>query len=127
LEDLVESFSFIEIKKRGLAAKLCTVLCDTVSDKTTLLEIGGVILPLERHTILVTLAPTADDTSRTSLPKELRLAVINHKKHFFKGGFTLQVTSSIPVPPDYIFQATLLTLLSLEMTDRVPIPTERPR
>jgi hypothetical protein len=93
----------------------------------TLLEIGGIILPLERHTIFVTFAPTAEDTSRTTLPKELRLALINHKKYFFKGGLTLRVTSSIPVPPYYIFQAALLTLLSLEQTDRVPIPTERPR
>ncbi len=37
LEDLVESSSFSEIKKRSLAAKFCTVLCDTVNDKTTLL------------------------------------------------------------------------------------------
>ena len=51
-----------------------------VSDKTTLLEIGGGgILPLERHTILVTFAPTVDDTARTALPKELRLALIHHK------------------------------------------------
>ncbi len=99
----MESFSFSEIKKRSMAAKFCTVLWDTVSDKTTLLEIGGVILPLERHTIFVTFAPTGDDTSRTTLPKELRLALINHKKYFFKGGLTLQVTSSIPVPPDSIF------------------------
>ena len=37
------------------------------------------------------------------------------------------MTSSIPAPPDYIFQAALLTLLSLEQTDKVPTPTERPR
>ena len=28
LEDLVESFSFGEVKKRSLAAKFCTVLCE---------------------------------------------------------------------------------------------------
>ena len=77
--------------------------CDTVSDKTTLLDIGGVILPLEHHTIFVTFAPTADDTTRTALPKELRLALLNHKQHFFKGGLTLQVASAIPASPDYIF------------------------
>jgi hypothetical protein len=75
----------------------------------------------------VTFAPTADDTSRTTLPKELRLTLINHKKYFFKGGLTLPVNSSIPVPPDYIFQAALLTLLSLEQTDKAPTPTDRPR
>ena len=41
-EDLVESFSFGETKKKNLAVKFCTVLCGTVRDKTTLLEIRGV-------------------------------------------------------------------------------------
>jgi hypothetical protein len=85
LEDLVKSFSFSETKKKSLAAKFCTVLCDTVSDKTTLLEIGRVILPLERHTIFVTFAPTVDDTTRTALPKELGLALIRHKNTSSKG------------------------------------------
>jgi hypothetical protein len=89
LEDLTESFSFSEIKNKSMAAKLCTVLCDTVSDKATLLELGGVNLPLERHTIFVTFTPTLDDTTRTALPKELRLALIHHKKYFFKGSLTL--------------------------------------
>ncbi len=61
-------------------------------------------------------APSTDDTTRTALPKELRLALIHHKDHFFKGGLTLQVASSISAPPAYIFQAALLTLLSLEQT-----------
>ena len=51
----------------------------------------------------MTFAPTVDDTARTALPKELRLALIHHKKYFFNGGLTLQVTSSIPAPPDYMF------------------------
>ena len=42
LEGLVESFSFSEIRKKSLVPKFCTFLCDTVNDKTTLLEIGGV-------------------------------------------------------------------------------------
>ena len=37
------------------------------------------------------------------------------------------MASSIPAHPEYIFQAALLTLLSLEQTDKVPTPTERPR
>jgi len=40
-KDLTESFSFNEIKKKNLAAKFCTFLCDMVSDKATLLELGG--------------------------------------------------------------------------------------
>ncbi len=49
----------------------------------------GVILLLERNTIFVTFAPTVDDTIRTALPKVFRLALIHHKKYFFKGGLTL--------------------------------------
>ncbi len=37
IDDLVESFSFSEVKKRSLAARHYTVLCESVSDKTTLL------------------------------------------------------------------------------------------
>ena len=39
----------------------------------------------------------------------------------------MSVASSISVPPTYLFQFTLLTLLCLEQADQVPIPTERPR
>jgi hypothetical protein len=110
-----------------LASRLCTVLCDTNSDKSTLLEIGGIILPLERHEIYVTFAPTTDDTARTSLPKDVRIALKTHKRLFFSGGRTLHIASSIPAPPGYIFQASLLTLLSLEQQDKVSTPSERPR
>ena len=117
----MEIFSFNEHEQKRLAAKLCIVLCDTVSNKTTLvLEIGKVILPLERHTIFVNFAPTVDDTARTALPKEIRLALIHQNKYFFKEGFTLHVASSIPVLPGYISKAALLTLLSLEQTHKVP-------
>ena len=40
LEDLVESCSSTETRKKSLTSKFYTILCDTVSDKTTLLEIG---------------------------------------------------------------------------------------
>ena len=46
IEELMESFSFSEIKKRSLEAKYCTILCESVSDKTTLLELGGLFYPL---------------------------------------------------------------------------------
>jgi hypothetical protein len=127
LEELIESFSFGEVKKRSQVAKYRTVLCESITGKTTLLETGGVILPLERHTIYVSFAPMTDDTARTAMPKALRLALIHHKNYFFKGVLTLQVASSIPAPPGYIFQAVLFTLLSMEQMDKVPMPTERPR
>jgi hypothetical protein len=74
-------------------------LCDTASDKATVLELGGVILPLEHYSIIVTFAPTTDDTTITALLKEIRLALMNHKTHFFKGGLALQVASPIPALP----------------------------
>ncbi len=42
LEDLEESFSFSEIKKRNLIAKLCTVLCCAVNAESTFPEIEGI-------------------------------------------------------------------------------------
>ena len=46
IEDLAESFSFNEVRKRSLHTRFCSVLCDTVSDKDTLLNYGGLILPM---------------------------------------------------------------------------------
>ena len=82
---------------------------------------------MARMTLYLTFAPSADDTIRTSLPKEIRLALKSHKKLFYQGGLLLTVASSISAPPAYIFQMALLTLLSLTQTDEVPTPTERPR
>ena len=78
-------------------------------------------------TLYVTFAPTADDTVRTSLPKEIRLALRSHKALFFPGGLVLIVSSSISAPAAFIFQMTLFTLLCIEQLDQVPTPTERPR
>jgi len=103
MEDLAESFSFSETKKKSLATKFCTVLCNTVSDKTTLLEIGGIILPFECHMIFVTFAPTVDYMTRTALLKALRLVLVQSKKHFSKRDPALKVTSFISVSSGYIF------------------------
>ncbi len=58
---------------------------------------------MELHTVFITFALTSDDSTRTALPRELRLAFLSHKNLFFKGGLTLQVASSIPAHPEYIF------------------------
>ena len=84
-------------------------------------------MPLERHEIYVTFAPTTDDTARTSLPTDVRLALKTHKRLFFSRGLTLHIASSFPTPPRYIFHAALLTLLSLEQHEKVSTPFERPR
>jgi hypothetical protein len=53
--------------------------------------------------LYVTFAPPMDDTLRTSLPKEVRNALRNHKALFYQGGFALNVTSSIPLHPTALF------------------------
>jgi hypothetical protein len=127
IEDLSKNFSFNEVRKRSLQTPFCSVLCDTVSDNDTLLNCGGLILPMGQITLFLTFAPTADDTIRTSLPKEIRLAFRSHKALFYQGGLMLTVTSSILAPPSYIFQMALITLLSINQTDKAPTPTEGPR
>jgi hypothetical protein len=77
--DFIESFSFSEVRKRNLQTRFSFVLYDTISDKDTLLNCGGIILPMGRISLLFTFFPTADDTIRTSLPKEIRLALRRHK------------------------------------------------
>jgi hypothetical protein len=126
LEGLAESFSFAEIRKRSSLTRFCAVICETSSDMDTLENCGGIILPMEQMTLYVTFSPTADDTVRTSLPKEIRLALRSHKSLFYPGGLVLSVHSSISAPAGFIFQMTLLTLLCLEQLDQVPTPTERP-
>ncbi len=126
LENLAESFSFAEIRKRNIQTRFCAVI-EKGSDKDTLENCGGIILPMEQMMLYVTFAPTADDTVRTSLPKEIRLVLRSHKALFFTGGLVLSVTSSISAPAVFIFQMTLLTLLCLKQLDQVPTPTERPR
>jgi len=79
IEDLAGSFSFSEIRKRIMHTRLSSVLCDTIDNKDTLLNRGGIILPLGNMTLFLTFAPTADVTIRTSLPKEIRLALGSHK------------------------------------------------
>jgi hypothetical protein len=127
IEELADAFSFCEIRERSLQTRFCTVLYDCVSGKDLLSNCGGIVLPMARMTIYLTFAPTADDTVRTSLPKEIRLALKSHKNLFYSGGLVLSVASSISAPPPYIFQIALLTLLIMEHTDQVPTPTERPR
>ncbi len=41
IDELIESFSFSEIKKQSLAAKHCTVLCESVSDTPPSWKSGG--------------------------------------------------------------------------------------
>jgi hypothetical protein len=77
--------------------------------------------------LFLTLSLTADHTIRTSLPKEIRLALRIHKALFYNGDLLLTVTSFVAAPPAFIFHMTLLTLLCLEQADQVPTPTERPR
>ncbi len=95
LADLAESFSFSEVRKRTLQSRFCSVLCDTTSDQDTLLSCGGLVVPLGGISLFVSFSPCMDDTTRTSLPREMRIAIRSHKDHFYPGGLVLTVTSSI--------------------------------
>ena len=87
IEDIADAFSFNEIRKRSLHTRFCSAPCDTVSDKDLLLNCGGIILPMAKMTPFLTFAPTADESIRTSLPKEIRLALTSHKTLFTKRGW----------------------------------------
>jgi len=66
----VHNFSFSEIRKRTLQPRLCySVLCDTTSDQDTLLNWGGLVLPIGHMSLYVFFAPSMDDTLRTSFPR----------------------------------------------------------
>ena len=69
LADLAESFSFSEIRKRTQQSRFCSVLCDTTSDQDTLLNSGGLVIPMGSVSLYVSFSPTMDDTIRTSLPR----------------------------------------------------------
>lgn len=127
LTELADSLSFNDIRKRTLQSRFCSVLCETTSDQDALLNCGGLVIPFGHMSLFVSFAPSMDDTLRTSLPKEVRIALRSHKALFYSGGLTLVVTSSIPLIPAALFQLALLTLLSLHQGDMVPTPTERPR
>jgi hypothetical protein len=110
-----------------MLTRFCSVLCETVNDKDALLSSRGLILPFGGMTLFLAFSPTADDTIRTSLPKEIRLPLRNHKTMFYNGSLLLSVTSFVAAPPAFIFRMALLILLCLEHADKVPTPTERPR
>jgi len=103
IEDVAESFSFSEIQKKTLRTRFCSVFCEIVSDKDALLSSGSLILPFGGMTLFLTLSPTTDDTIRTSLPKEIRLALRSYKAPFYQGGLLLTLTSSVAAPPAFIF------------------------
>jgi hypothetical protein len=46
LANIAESFSFSEVRKRSLASRFYSILYETVSDKDTLSNCGGIILPM---------------------------------------------------------------------------------
>jgi hypothetical protein len=82
LSDLADGFSFSEIRKRTLQPRFCAVLCDTTNDQDTLLNCGGIVLPIGHMSLYVNFAPSMDDTLRTPRPKEVRIALRNRKTLF---------------------------------------------
>ena len=91
------------ICKRTTQSCSCTVLCDTTSDQDTLLNYGGIVMPLGKMSLYVTFAPSMDNTIRTSLQREVHIALRIHKALFYKGGLVLNVAASIPLPTSALF------------------------
>ncbi len=120
---LADSFSFKEIRKRSLQSHFCFVLCETTNNQDALLNYGCIVVPFGHMSLFVTFAPSMDDTLRTSLPKEVHIALRSHKTLFYQGGLVLIVSVSIPLPPAALFQLALLTLLCIHKGDAVPTPT----
>jgi hypothetical protein len=119
LANFTDSFSFSKIRQRTLQSRFCVVLCDTINDQVTLLDCGGIVLPVGQMSLFVTFAPSMNGTLRTSLPKEIRLVLRSHKALFYQGGLVINVASSIPLTPVVLFQLALLTVLCLHQGDTV--------
>ncbi len=79
------------------------MLCDTTSDQDTLPNCGGLVIPMGGLSLYVSFSTTMDDIIRTSLSRELRVAIRSHKEHFYSGGLVLNVASSIPLSPPALF------------------------
>jgi hypothetical protein len=127
LATLADSFSFNEIRKRSMQSRFCSILCETTCDQDALLNYVGIVVPFGHMSLFVTFAPSMDDTLRTSLRKEVRIALRSHKAIFYQGGLVLSVSTSISLLPAALFQLALLTLLCIHQEDSVPTPAERPR
>ena len=68
-------------------------------------------MPMGPVSLYVTFVHAMDDTTRNSLPREVRIALRNHKTPFYIGGLVLNVVSSIPLTPSAFFQMAVITLL----------------
>ena len=93
LSDLADNFSFSEIRKRTLQSRFCSVLCDTTSDQDTLLNCGGLVLPIGPMSLYVTFAPSIDETLRTSLPKKRK----KERNHLQERGHVKDIGSTVGI------------------------------
>jgi len=90
---MADSFSFSEIHKRPCKQNSDRYFVRPSVIKTHyILSYGGLILLFGGMTLFLTFFPTMNDTIRTSLPKEIRLALRSHKALFYQGGLLLTVT-----------------------------------
>ncbi len=80
------------------------------------------MVPFGHMSLFVTFALSMDATLRTSLTKEVRIALRSHKALFYQRRLVLSVSASIPLPPKALFQLTLWILLCIHQGDAVPTP-----
>ena len=121
IKELGDAVSFTEIRKRSPLSPMCTAFSDNPSDAYLLLELETLTTPFAQHQLMITFAPTSDGKPRAYMKPEEAVAVMNHRRFFFEGGLTLAVTSSIPLPPELLWQITLTALLSYEQNGVGPL------
>ena len=76
-------------------------------------DYGGIVMPIGQMSMYVAFTPSMDDTIRSSLPREVCIALRSHKALFNEGELVLSVASLIPLPQAALVQPALLTLLCI--------------
>ncbi len=58
LADIAESCSFSDIREHTLQPRFCSVLCDTTSNQDTLMNCGGLVIPMGGFSLYVSFSHT---------------------------------------------------------------------
>jgi hypothetical protein len=120
LNELSRALNFPEIRKISTAAPTFLALCSTPSDAFTLIDAKSLLIPFARTSMLITFSPVKDIGAHSLMSAEEAATQLNFREHFYQGGLSLQVKSTIRLPPDTLFRLLLLTLLSYQQNNTPP-------
>ncbi len=70
--------------------------------------------------MLITFSPVKDIGAHSLMSEEEASTQLNFREHFYQGGLSLQIKSTIRLPPDTLFRLLLLTLLSYQQNNLLP-------